>query len=285
LEPRKEAGGVPSKEINGLAYHWTEQGAGAPLVLLHGFAGSVQSWEDVIPAFAPRYRVIAPDLPGHGGTARPADPARYAMAAASADLAALLAFLSREPVHLLGYSMGGRLALFFALRYPDRVRSLILESASPGLADAGERQARQAADDALADRIVDRGMAWFAEYWGSLPLFASQARLPEETCRRLRRQRLGNSPSGLAGSLRGMGTGVQPALWGELGALRHRSLLVVGELDAKFRAINAQMAAVLPGARLAVIPACGHVPHLEAPEAFGACVAGFLSGSEPRPPA
>lgn len=267
---------MPRRKINGLAYHSTAHGGGAPLVLLHGFAGSAQSWEIQIPAFAPRYRVTALDLPGHGRTAKPADPARYAMPAVSADLAALLVADSPEPVHLLGYSMGGRLALHFALHYPDRVRSLILESASPGLVEASEREARKRADDALASQIADRGIAWFADYWSSLPLFASQARLPEEIRQRLHLQRLENDPAGLAGSLRGMGTGVQPPLWEKLGTLRCPTLLVVGARDAKFCAINARMAAALPAVRLAVIPACGHAPHVEEPAAFHACVADFL---------
>jgi 2-succinyl-6-hydroxy-2,4-cyclohexadiene-1-carboxylate synthase len=268
---------VPTQQINGLAYHWTIRGAGNPLVLLHGFAGSAQSWEDLIPRLATHYQVIAPDLPGHGSTARPADPARYAMAAVGADLVALLDSITPEPVHLLGYSMGGRLALYFALHHPDRVRSLMLESASPGLATAEERRTRQAADEALAECIERRGIAWFADYWAGLPLFASQARLPEAVRQNLLRQRQDNDPAGLTGSLRGMGTGVQPALWDQLGRFDRPTLLVAGELDTKFRAIGRQMAAALPAAQLAVLPACGHTPHLEDPAAFHACVADFLA--------
>ncbi|MGB0128148.1 MAG: 2-succinyl-6-hydroxy-2,4-cyclohexadiene-1-carboxylate synthase [Rhodocyclaceae bacterium] len=271
---------MPTKQINGLAYHWTIRGAGDPLVLLHGFAGSAQSWENLIPRLATRHQVIAPDLPGHGRTARPAEPARYAMAAASADLVALLDSITPEPVHLLGYSMGGRLALYFALHHPDRVRSLILESASPGLAAAEERRTRQAADEALAERIERQGIGWFAGYWAGLPLFASQARLPEAVRQTLLQQRQDNDPAGLAGSLRGMGTGAQPALWDQLGGFDRPTLLVVGELDTKFRAIGRQMAAALPAAQLAVIPACGHAPHLEDPDAFHACVANFLAAGD-----
>ncbi|MEZ4716454.1 MAG: alpha/beta fold hydrolase [Caldilineaceae bacterium] len=88
------------------------------MLLLHGFTGSHANWQDVLPTLAADHRVIAVDLLGHGQTDAPDDPARYAMPHAAADLAALMTALSTEEFHLLGYSMGGRLALFTALAYP-----------------------------------------------------------------------------------------------------------------------------------------------------------------------
>ncbi|MCB0160139.1 MAG: alpha/beta fold hydrolase, partial [Caldilineaceae bacterium] len=183
--------------VNGVTYYAVEAGTGPALLLLHGFTGSHVNWRDVLPTLAADHRVIAVDLLGHGQTDAPADPARYGMVHAAADLVALMTALDAEEFHLLGYSMGGRLALFTALVYPARVRSLALESASPGLVGADERVARAGTDDALAASIVNDGMAAFVERWEALPLFASQARLPDAIRARLRAQRLANNPTGL----------------------------------------------------------------------------------------
>lgn len=262
--------------VNGLGYNVEAGGAGEPLVLLHGFTGSAANWRELAAAWAARFQTIAPDLPGHGGTEAPADPARYAMAHCVADLAGLLDQLDLSAVHVLGYSLGGRVALHFAAAHPERVRALILESASPGLATAEERAARIAADEALAARLERDGLAAFVGYWERLPLFASQARLPAEARAALRVQRLQNNPVGLANSLRGLGTGVQPSLWERLPEIRLRTLLIAGALDEKFTAIARQMAARLPQAGLEIVPEAGHTVHLEQPKAFQRLIAEFI---------
>jgi 2-succinyl-6-hydroxy-2,4-cyclohexadiene-1-carboxylate synthase len=254
--------------INEINYHVKVQGSGVPLVLLHGFTGSMESWSPLAEILAQYYTVIRVDLLGHGATDAPLDPGRYRMEAATPDLVKLLHALSAAPVNLLGYSMGGRLALYLAVHFPEMVRSLILESASPGLADPAEREARRARDDALADRIEREGIERFVDYWQNLPLFASQRRLPAETQADLRAQRLQNRPIGLANSLRGMGTGVQPSLWTDLPRLAIPVLLLVGELDAKFLRIAEDMEVGIRRARLKIIPDAGHTTHLENPDVF-----------------
>ncbi|NTV63385.1 MAG: 2-succinyl-6-hydroxy-2,4-cyclohexadiene-1-carboxylate synthase [Oscillochloris sp.] len=245
-------------------------------MLLHGFTGSAAEWADLTPHLAPQRHVIAVDLPGHGPVPAPADPAAYTMERCVADLLAVLDGFGLEQVDLLGYSMGGRVALHLAALAPQRVRSLILESASPGLADPAERAARAAADDALADTIVSQGIAWFADYWQSLPLFASQDALPAEARAALRERRMHSQPLGLAGSLRGMGTGRQQSLWHRLPQLTMPTLLITGELDIKFETINRQMAQLMPAARLTCLPIAGHTAHLERPQEFAELVVGFL---------
>ena len=150
--------------------------------------------------------------------------------------------------------MGGRLALFLALRYPTRIPSLILESASPGLADERARAQRRQHDNDLAEKIEARGISWFVDYWEGLPLWASQS---DELIRRQRNQRLANNPLGLANCLRGMGTGAQTNLWGALPRLALPSCLIVGERDAKFRQIYQAMHAAMPHAHLSIIPLPG----------------------------
>lgn len=264
--------------IGGLRYYIEEAGRGDALVLLHGFTGSATGWRVLANHLTARWRVLAIDLPGHGRSDAPAEVGRYAMPHVAADLSTLLARRGIASAHWLGYSMGGRLALYMAVHHGPLVRSLILESASPGLVTPDEREARRAADDALADRIETRGIVAFVDEWERLPLFAGQGRLPVATRAALRAQRLANDPAGLANSLRGMGTGAQPSLWPALHGIHTPALLLVGQNDEKFVDINRRMAAAMPAAELRVIPDAGHTIHLEQPDLFGDAVTRFLTG-------
>lgn len=254
-------------------------GAGPPLLLLHGFTGSAGEWAELMPALAPLRHVIAVDLIGHGRSSAPADPSRYSMEHAVVDLLALLDALGVGRADVLGYSMGGRVALHLAAAAPARVGRLILESALPGIADPAERAARAASDDALADRIEAEGLAWFVDHWAAIPLFASQAALPAEARAALRERRLRGSARGYANSLRGMGAGRQAPLWAQLPALATPALLISGELDVKYLASNERAAALLPAARHAIVRGAGHAVHLERPEAFAELVVGYLEMS------
>jgi len=259
-------------------YNVVTAGAGPSLMLLHGFTGCAQSWDHLKPALSARFAMILPDLPGHGRTQVPDDPARYRMERCVCDLIAILDAMGTERTHLLGYSMGGRLALAAAIAHQDRIASLILESASPGLAGAAERQARAASDDALADLIERDGIEAFVARWERMPLFATQERLPQAVRAQLAANRRANNPTGLANSLRGMSTGVQPSLWERLGELKIPCLLMAGELDAKFKAIAQSMAAAIAGSRLALVPGAGHTIHLEQPAAFAREILEFAGG-------
>ena len=264
--------------VNGHHYDLKMGGQGEALLLLHGFGGDKGTWADLRAGLESEYRVIAVDIVGHGASEKPTGARAYHMERVSCDIAALLDDLRTPTCHLLGYSMGGRLALRLALGYPARFRSLILESASPGLADAAERERRRRQDAALAERIETMGIAWFVDYWEKLPLWKSQQTLPEETQSAQRKQRLGNSATGLANSLRGMGSGAQANLWPRLEHVTMPALLMVGEQDSKFVAINQLMARQMPEAELLVIPGAGHNIHLEQPLVFQERVKSFLCG-------
>lgn len=262
----------------GLRLHVARAGHGSPVVLLHGFTGSGETWAPLVAALAARHETLAVDLPGHGRSAAPADPARYTLARFADDLARLLDRLGIDAAAVLGYSLGGRAALRFALEHPARVAALVLESASPGIADAAERAARAAADRELADDIEREGVSAFVERWERLPLWASQAALPNEARARQRAQRLSNVPRGLANSLRGAGAGAEPPVIGRLAEQRAPALVVAGALDQKYVALGRLMAAAMPRARLAVVPDAGHAVHLERPDAFADLVTRFLAG-------
>ncbi len=246
------------------------------LVMLHGFTGSAAGWGHQLDAFAAYgLRVIAFDLLGHGQSDAPANPQRYAIEHCQQDILAALHELgvNEGQAVLLGYSMGGRIALYTA--FSGFFRALILESASPGLEDQARREQRRISDEALAASIERDGVQAFIEHWENLPLFASQRSLPYECREALRRQRLQNRAAGLAQSLRGVGTGVQPPLHARLPSLHIPVLLIAGELDTKFTAIARQMAQLLPQAQLHIIAGAGHAVHLERPEEFVSLVRDF----------
>ena len=275
--------GVTHRDIdvgNGLRLHATSAGNGAPLVLLHGFTGSGETWATLRTSLGDTFATIAVDLPGHGNSSAPDDPARYALPKFADDLARLLDVLRVEQAALLGYSMGGRAALHFAHRHPERVSALVLESASPGIADESERSARLASDAALADAIERDGIEAFVARWEGLPLWASQRALPAQVRAMLRAQRLTNEPHGLANSLRGAGAGVEASLEASLPEIAARTLFVAGELDAKYVAIARDCAARMPDARVEVVSGAGHAVHLERAEEFAGLVRRFLGGSE-----
>lgn len=266
--------------VNGRQYHVEVTGQGVPLVLLHGFTGDVSIWQGVRQYFASSYQVIAVDVLGHGQSDKPHDVSAYHMTCVADDICAILDALSVGRSHLLGYSMGGRLALYLATQFSDRFYSLILESASPGLATQDERDERRNRDCALADKIEANGILWFVNFWEKLSLWDSQQQLSGAILQTQREQRLRNSPHGLANSLRGMGTGVQPSLWGELTDLSLPTQLIVGEYDTKFLHINQQMSEAIPQVQMTTIPNAGHTVHLENFDAFVACVASFLKATE-----
>ncbi|TAK62806.1 MAG: 2-succinyl-6-hydroxy-2,4-cyclohexadiene-1-carboxylate synthase [Dehalococcoidia bacterium] len=266
-------------------------GGGEALLLLHGFTGAASTWHDVSASWD-GWRRIAVDLIGHGGSDAPDDERRYTMEDCVADLVALLDELAIDRATVLGYSMGGRVALQLAAAAPERVAALVLEGASPGIDDAGERAARVLSDRALADDIERDGIEAFVDRWERVPIFATQARLPDDVRARQRRQRLSNRPAGLANSLRGMGAGAQSSLWPRLQELAMPALLIAGEDDAKYSEMAHDTASRMPAADVRIVPGAGHAVHLERPGAFSDHVKEFLTrcqsdhqklASSPRP--
>lgn len=262
--------------VNGVRYHARVAGDGPPLVLLHGFTGSSATWEPHLAVLGGERRLVAVDLLGHGSTQAPREPERYGVEPAVADLLALLALLGVDRFALLGYSMGGRLALHLALAAPQRVQALVLESASPGIREQQEREARRRTDDELADFVEREGIEAFVARWEALPLFASQANLPLAVREQLRAQRLAQDPLGLANSLRGMGAGVMPSVEDRLGTLAMPILIVAGRLDDKYCRLAHAMQQHLARACVEIVPDAGHAVHLEQPVVFDRLVCGFL---------
>lgn len=250
-------------------------GAGPPLVLVHGFTGSIDTWEPARSLLGARHRVIAVDLPGHGGSSVP--PRWWRLPEVVHAIMTTLDRLGTSRAAWLGYSLGGRVALHAAVACPSRVERLVLESTSPGVIDPAERAARASADESLAADLERRGLPAFVDRWMAQPLFATQRRLDPAALLRERALRLRQSPAGLAAALRAFGVGVQEPLWDRLPAVRIPTLLVAGAHDRRYRALATAMAARLPDARVAVVPDAGHTVHLENPVPFWSVVGAFLA--------
>ncbi len=244
---------------------------GPRLVLAHGFTQTRGAWGPVADDLANDHRLVLVDLPGHGGSSGvAADLPRGARLLADAGGAG----------SYLGYSMGGRFCLHLALRTPEVVDRLVLVSTTAGMADADERAARRAADEALADELDPPGADpagdaerrdAFLRRWLAQPLFAS---LPPEVGALSERRR--NTAAGLASSLRLAGTGTQLPLWEELAGLAMPVLVITGAEDAKFDAIARRMvAAIGPNAAHVRVPRAGHAVHLERPGDVAAAIRAF----------
>lgn len=256
-------------------------GSGPPVLVLHGFTGSAAAMAPLTSRLE-GLTVIAPDLIGHGRSESPPDPTRYTVSAMAEQALAAAAAVGHERVHLLGYSMGGRVALAAACAAPDRVRSLTVIGATAGIADPEQRRQRAEADRVRAE-MIEEDLAAFVDEWMSTPLLAGQARLGPEYRQAARAQRLASNPAGLAQALRMGGTGVMEPLHDHLSGCPVPACLIAGADDAKFCALADELAALLPQAAVTRIPNAGHAAHLEQPERVAAAIAAFLAPLPPDP--
>ena len=236
------------------------------IVFAHGFTQTGHSWGRVVAmleASLGDVEALAPDLPGHGDAAElRGDLWQCADALASVG----------DRATYVGYSMGGRIALHVALRHPESVERLVLVGATAGIDDDDDRSERRTSDNELADHIIRRSVPAFIDEWLDDPLFAG---LTDDTA--MRDDRLRNTATGLASSLRLAGTGTQEPLWDRLGEIRCPVLVIVGERDAKFTALGRRIVDGVSNGRLVIVPDSGHSVHLERPDATVAAIHDFLA--------
>jgi 2-succinyl-6-hydroxy-2,4-cyclohexadiene-1-carboxylate synthase len=255
------------------------EAANPAVLMLHGFLGESSDWMEIADGLCADYHCLCPDLPGHGRTQ--AAGSVFTMAYAAESLLSHLDALKITRCNMVGYSMGGRLAMYLAAHHPQRFQRIILESASPGLQNNDERLLRQQHDNALADRLESMPDAEFSQFvseWYEQPMFATLKQDPGRLSQLIAR-RQHNQPKALAAALRGMGLGVQPSLWENLPAYRVPTLLVTGEADHKFRLIAESMSEACPAMGLQVMAGCGHNVHYENPSGYTTLIKGFLAGN------
>lgn len=234
---------------------------GEPLVVCHGFTGSSSNFKNFV---FPGITTYAINWPGHDNTHYPVFPTW------EEHIELLHSFISNvigEKVILFGYSMGGRLAIGYAMKYPQMVKKLVLESTSPGLIEGKEE--RRNFDEQLADYLEKHGLEWFLSFWEDIPLFSS---INNENREKLRDERGKHTEEGLSNSLRSVGTGIQPSYWHCLKDFHQPVYIIVGGVDYKFVEIGEKMHAIFPKSKLIEVSSAGHIPHVEDFEKFGTIV-------------
>lgn len=254
------------------ALHAEVVGEGPPIVLVHGFTQTGRLWGAFGDALARHHRLIRVDLPGHGDSSSvQADlegTGRLLLEAAAAEGA--------EPVDLLGYSLGARIALHATLGEPGRVRRLILIGATGGIEDPVAREQRRLRDTAMADALeADGDLEGFLGRWLANPMFANLRTDAQALAERGR-----NTPAGLASSLRTAGTGTQEPLWERLAGCEIPVLAIAGANDPRFVAAGLRIAELTGGVFSAVVGA-GHAAHLEQPALCVRIVESWLAATEP----
>ena len=224
---------------------------------LHGFTGGPESFAELgLPEGS-----VVPVLGGHLGRD---------VEGSFLDEVERLAALGADCQGLLGYSLGGRLALGILALHPQRFAHAVLVSAQPGLRSADERRERRASDARGVELLREHGRHAFVERWQALPLWSTQAALPATLLERQRELRLRHEPEGLAQSLIQHGLGEMPDFRRELPLVGAAVDVVVGERDLKFVNLGRELSSLLPRATLRVVAGAGHNLLLERPAACAA---------------
>jgi 2-succinyl-6-hydroxy-2,4-cyclohexadiene-1-carboxylate synthase len=249
-------------------------GHGRPLVALHGFTFTGEQFSSLADMLG--REVIAPDLPGHGLNADAATDVDQVV-----DAVCTLTSSLGQPIPLLGYSQGGRIALLTALHCAASIERLVLISANAGIETEQLRRNRATQDDALAARIELIGMERFVDTWTTEGLTSTED-LDRASRERDREIRMANTTQGLAQALRGYGQGVQPVVWSDLPDLTMPVLVVAGAEDDRYRDIATRMAEQIPAAELVVVPDARHNPMADQPEATVEAISAFVN-SDGRP--
>lgn len=247
-------------------------GDGPLVVCLHGFTHDATTWRDVAMRL-PGLDVVALDLPGHGASGAVTTTSLEDCAGLVHDT--VTALCDGRPVHLVGYSLGGRVAMHAACAAPSSWRSVTLVSASPGISDVDERARRARDDDADAAALVADPEA-FLRRWEALPLFAGLSSIARDERDALAAVRRSHDPAALAAMLRATSVGHQEDLRGPLASVPSPVHCVAGARDVRYvasaRAIATARRATGVPTSVTVAVGAGHVVHLEAPGVVAAVV-------------
>jgi 2-succinyl-6-hydroxy-2,4-cyclohexadiene-1-carboxylate synthase len=247
------------------------------VLLMHGYTGSLEDWRDIYPNLDERFNYVGIDLIGHGKSDSPTNIEKYKAGSLVNQIQDILDKLSIIKVIILGYSMGGRVALNFAVSHPQKIMGLILESTSAGIKNEKDRKERIDRDEELVSYIEENGTEKFAEHWMAQDIFNTQRRFSDEKLQKIMRRIAQNSKRGLANTLRGFGTGTMPYFAENLNLIQSPILLISGELDTKYCELSSVLEDKFPNAKNAVIKNAGHNTHLEEPEQFIISVNKYLN--------
>jgi len=168
--------------------------------------------------------------------------------------------------NLLGYSMGGRIAIYLAIYYSEYFDKIVIESAQPGIKDKIERMKRKNHDQILAENLESKSFHNFLDSWYNQSIFKTLKK--HNNFANLRKSRLNNNPRNLAKSLLEIGAGVQPSLWQDLKKIENDCLLIAGEFDTKYQTIFSKMHKEIFSSKFIIIKNAGHNIHVENPDEF-----------------
>jgi pimeloyl-ACP methyl ester carboxylesterase len=250
--------------------HNSEAGTGTPLVLLHGFPLSSDIWRAQRAGLSDWWRVITPDLRGHGKS--PAPEGIYEMETMARDVFALLDSMGIGKAVIMGHSMGGYVTLAAAMLAPERFLGLGLISSQ---AAADTEEARQGRIK-MVEKVAAEGSAAIAA--AMIPrLFAPDGEAPKAVVDEVRQIMLRTSPTGIIGTLKGMAA--RENTESLLAKMTVPVLLLAGEKDQLIPPAKSKaLAAMVPKATLTILEKAGHMPMLEDPEGTTTAIAGFLGG-------
>lgn len=240
------------------------------LVLMHGFLGSGEVFKPHISGLSSISNPVTIDLCGHGKTDTPADPSRFETTEQVEDLNSILERLQISDLFLYGYSMGGRLALQYAVKYPGNVKGLILESTHCGISGSAERKERRETDRERANAI-ESNYRNFLDDWMKMPLFkSSDSKIYESVMQK-------QSPELMTASLLGFGAGEMPAVCDKLEQITAKSLLIAGSEDQKYVEKMGEMVHLIDHAKFEIVQSAGHRVHSDKPGEFVKIINQFIS--------
>ncbi|MGH2755417.1 MAG: alpha/beta fold hydrolase [Actinomycetota bacterium] len=263
---------MPTTTVNGVDINYRDTGgAGTPVLLIHAFPLNGEMWEPQIESLGDRFRFIAPDLKGFGGSSAPEDRSAYTLDSYADELAGLLDALGIDKATVAGLSMGGYIAFAFLRRHPQKVAALVLAD-SCAEADPPEGIERRSAQQ---EQVASEGTAGLIDaLTGALLSEPTREKKPEVVERA--KALMDNPPAGFVGGLEAIKG--RPDSTGDLVGINVPTLVIVGENDALTPPdASRKMHEHIGGSRLVVIPEAGHLSNIEAPEAFNGALAEFLT--------
>ena len=246
------------------------------ILFLHGFTGCAEDWFPVFEQIPDKYNCLALDIIGHGKSDAPGSSMHYSIDSIMSQIKYVKDHLTQNKIFLLGYSMGGRIALTYASMYPEDVKGLILEASSAGIKNDEERQKRYEEDLKLAEFIEIHTMEEFIEMWHDQEIFNTQRRFSNDKLKKIKKKKASGSKTGYANILKGFSTGKMPPVHDKLKKIPLKVLLITGDLDTKFTGINARLAKRFFKAKHKIVRNSGHNTHLEEPKRFIEIVLNYL---------
>ncbi len=235
------------------------------IIALPGFIGNGNDFDILHQYYEDHPIIIAPDLPDYYQPHTSCDN-EWDLTLNLLD--ELIDETARDTeVYLLGYSMGGRIALQYATHFKKKLAGLILIGATPGLTMKFDRELRQLTEQAHAKVLTEQGIETFLKEWFKLPLISTQLDSPEPYRSKRSAARANLIPETVAYYIKSLGTGAMPNVWDKLSTLDLRTFLLTGEDDPKYCACASKMSSLLPTSEHHIISNAGHAPHFESPSA------------------